>query len=79
MIVYEVVVKIGFIIRASKSLNISEDCWRVIYPNELAALLSAPFTTFLSDLFPQVILVHLRIYVSIHLYDISDFLTGYVP
>ena len=55
VIVYEMVMKIGFIIRANKSLNIPDDCWRVIYSRELhSTSLQAPFSTFLGDLFPQL-------------------------
>ena len=55
VVVYEVVMKIGFIVRANKSLNIPDDCWRVIYPRELhSTSLQAPFATFLCDFFPQL-------------------------
>lgn len=55
VVVYEVVIKVGFIIRACESLNILEDCWRVIYPRDLlSSSLQAPFTTFLGEFFPQL-------------------------
>jgi hypothetical protein len=42
IIVYEVVVKIGFIVRASKSLNINEDCWRVSKHHSLPSVNITP-------------------------------------
>ena len=54
VLVYEVVIKVGFIIRASASLDIPEDYWRVVYPRDISSNLQAPFATFLTDLFPQL-------------------------
>jgi hypothetical protein len=55
VIVYEVVMKVGFIVRTSSSLNIKEDCWRVLYPKDLLSnSFQVPFATFLGILFPQL-------------------------
>ena len=74
VIVYEVAMKIGFIIRANKRLNIPHDCWRVIYPRELhSTSLKAPFSNFLGDLFPQLRSVFAK------LDNLQDVVVNYSP
>lgn len=50
---YEVVVQLGFVVRAGDAMGLAEDCWRRLYPRELLAEVSGSFAAFLATVFPQ--------------------------
>lgn len=58
IIAYEVVLQVGIVFRRNEQLGILEDCWRLIYPQELQQRLQqhqkSTFAHFISLLFPQL-------------------------
>lgn len=58
ILAYEVVLQVGFVVRKDEALGIHEDCWRLVYPQELQQRLqqhqSSSFAQFLASLFPQL-------------------------
>jgi hypothetical protein len=58
ILAYEVVLQVGFVVRQDEALGIHEDCWRLVYPQELQQRLqqhqSSSFAQFLASLFPQL-------------------------
>lgn len=52
---YEIVVQVGVVLRANEALGISEDCWRLVYPNDLQdAANSSTLSSLLRIFFPQL-------------------------
>eukprot|EP01038_Epipyxis_sp_PR26KG_P007797 gene7797-10592_t len=53
ILVYEEVQRFGIVIRQNSRLNITEDYWRILYPNDLHHTTST-FQNFLQFIFPQL-------------------------
>jgi hypothetical protein len=57
VIVYEITIQIGIVVRKNAELGIEEDCWRLIYLNDLQTFVKQyeSFYAFLMAFFPQLI------------------------
>jgi hypothetical protein len=55
VILYELSVSVGLVVRACPAVGLNEDVWCSVYPNEMqAAMSSQTFGAFLENLFPQL-------------------------
>jgi hypothetical protein len=79
-IAYEVVLQVGIVVRKNEALGISEDCWRLIYPQDLEAeTLTVTLGAFLASFFPQLRSVFAKLSSGAGGSDLSNVVVKYFP